>query len=194
MNPFVRYTTSNTRKRTISDLEDEVTVLVSNPTIPNIKFVVQSNTKLNVVIEEYYRVTGAIYKMNMDYQHFKKHSLYIPGHEMVIIPVAKVKEETGSSSRTNLVELRHPRGNEVRVVEVGGADDVSSQTEMPKNNNVETSHDIIRRRSNEMSLKEINYGSEVSVKTLLSKDQDFVPIENSNATITLLFCFLAINE
>ena len=122
----------------------------------------------------------------MDYQHFKKHSLYIPGHEMVIIPVAKVKEETGSSSRTNLVELRHPRGNEVRVVEVGGADDVSSQTEMPKNNNVETSHDIIRRRSNEMSLKEINYGSEVSVKTLLSKDQDFVPIENSNATITLL--------
>ena len=39
LNPFVRYTTSNTRKRTISDLEDEVTVLVSNPTIPNIKFV-----------------------------------------------------------------------------------------------------------------------------------------------------------
>ena len=57
---------------------------------------------------------------------------------------------------------------------------------LPKNNNVETSHDIFRRRSNEMSLKEINYGSEVSVKTLLSKDQDFVPIENSNATITLL--------
>jgi ubiquitin-protein ligase len=154
---FVRLPSSS-KKRTHSDLEgSEVSILISNPTFSNIKFVIQRHSKLNDIIHEYYRVSGIDYKSKINYSELKKHPLYIP--------VKEVQKTIGDDGNNNI--NAHIDG------------DVNTRLNQ---NTSATQHD----NTKSFKIIEVFYDSNASVDDLLSSDQGYIPIGNSDFSLQIL--------
>ena len=62
-NPLLQHVRANqSKKRTFSDFEGTIAILVSNLTFPAIKLIVPYSMNISDVVNEYYRITGASYE------------------------------------------------------------------------------------------------------------------------------------